>query len=157
MADLTVKDRIGIFNDNNMSLCESICKYKGYEYNYIICECSIKLKFNSFLNVNISKYNLIYRFEEIESNIHNFWVFKCLSNLFTKDIITKNICSIIILVIIFAIFIIIIVFCLKEHGMMETQIFKLIELTLKKEDGLNSMDNSKTISFDNDKSDQNEL
>ena len=30
IADLTVKDRMDIFNKNNMSLCENICIFKGY-------------------------------------------------------------------------------------------------------------------------------
>ena len=159
MLDLTVKDRIGIFNDNNMSLCESICTYKGYEqeYNSIVCECNIKLKFNSFLNVNISKYNLIYRFEDAESNSLNFWVFKCLFNAFTKDVMIKNICSVIILGIIFAVSITIVIFCLKEHGILEKKILRLFEITLQKEENNNSMDNSKTICFDNSENNKNEF
>ena len=159
MLDLTVRDRIEIFNDKNMSLCESICTYKGYEYEYksIICECSIKQKFNSFLNVNASKYNLIYRFENAELNVLNFWVLKCLFNTFTKDVIIKNICSMIILVIIFAVFVSIIIFCIKEHGIIEKKIIKLFEITLQKEENNNSMDNSKTICFENGGSDKNEF
>ena len=155
MMDLTLKDRIEIFNSYNMSLCESICTYKGYEFNNIICECSVKTKFNSFLNVNISKYNLIYRFDEAESNIHNFWVFKCLFNLFTKDIIIKNICSMVILGIIFTIFVSIIIFCIKENNILEKKIYKLIELTLKKENSNNSLDISNIINFNDSGNDSN--
>ena len=47
-------------------------------------------------------YFKIYRFEKSPSNSLNFWVFKCIINLFSIDIISKNICSIIILVILLA-------------------------------------------------------
>ena len=153
MVDLTVKDRIEIFNDNNMSLCESICTYKGYEYNNIICECSIKTKFNSFNNVNVSKYNLIYRFDEAEADIYNFWVFKCLSQLFSKDAIIKNACSLIILGIIFIIFVSIIIFCLKENSKLGKQIYKVIELTLIKKNKNNSSEKSDIFCFNNSGSD----
>ena len=74
IADLTLKERIGLFNEKNLSLCESMCTFKGYKYNNIICECRMKFKFNSFLNIKSNKYNLIYRIDEIESNNLNFWV-----------------------------------------------------------------------------------
>ena len=152
IADLTVKDRMDIFNKNNMSLCESICIFKGYSYNNIICECGIKIKFNSFLNVNVSKYNLIYRFEESPSNSLNFWVFKCMINLFSIDIISKNICSIIILVILLAALVGAFLFFLKEQAIMNNKIFMLIETTMKKDDDNNTSENSKNIYFSNDKS-----
>ena len=43
-TDLTIYDRQNGFNDNNMSLCESNCEYKGYDsINKITeCECNIK-------------------------------------------------------------------------------------------------------------------
>ena len=48
ITDLTLRDKKELFNNNNMSLCESICVYKGYVNNQIICECKIKHKFNFF-------------------------------------------------------------------------------------------------------------
>ena len=60
--DLIINDRREEFNKNNMSLCESFCTYKEYTNNQIICECDVKHKFNSFLNINVSKYDLIHRF-----------------------------------------------------------------------------------------------
>ena len=63
-----------------MSLCENLCTFKGYENNYIKCECYVKQKFNSFLNVNSDKYNLIYRFNINEKNENNFWTINCVLN-----------------------------------------------------------------------------
>ena len=157
-TDLTVQDRRGIFNDKNMSLCESICTYKGYEYDNIICECSAKIKFNSFLNVNISKYDLLYRIEEAPPNIFNFWVIKCYLNLFTKDVIMKNICSAIILGIIFAVVVSTIIFCAVDNKIMNNKIkiSMLVEINLNKKDDDDDLDNSKTISFKNE-NDKNDL
>ena len=133
LTDLTLKERMNLFNDNNMSLCESMCTFKGYEYNNIICECKIKVKFNSFLNF-IGRYNLIYRFEETQINKFNFWVIKCFYNLLTKEIIMKNLCSIIILGILFFTFIGAISFCIKEKDILNFKIQMLIESTLKNEE-----------------------
>ena len=146
MTDLIVNDKKDIFNENNMSLCESICKFKGYEYNYIICECEIKIKFNSFYNVNADKYHLIYRFEQTELNILNFWVLNCYFNILTKDVITKNLCSFIILIIIFIIIFQTFIFHIKEHDMMKN---KLSHLIVKIEENDHSFDDSKNIYFKN--------
>ena len=126
MIDLTVEDRRDTFNKNNMSLCESMCKFKGYKYNKVICECQIKIKFNSFFNIKANKYNLIYRFKQTEVKNMNFWVLKCYFNLFTKDVITKNICSFIILSIILFIIVETFIFYIKEHDMMKNKLNYLI-------------------------------
>ena len=157
ISDLTLTDRMILYNDNNMSLCESICTFKGYSYNTIFCECGIKIKFNSFLNVNVSKYNLIYRFEQSESSSLNFWVIKCFFDIFTKELIMNNICSIMILVMIFTTLVGTVVFCVKEHSMINKKIFILIESNMNKEDDNNSLDESNNAYFNNDKSEINNI
>ena len=77
-------DRKQEYNNNNMSLCESLCTFKGYINNNIICECNVKQKFNSFLNDNSDKYNLLYRFDLGEKNEKNFWTIFCFLNLKIK-------------------------------------------------------------------------
>ena len=42
-TDITIRDRRIEFNKNNMSLCESMCSFKGYAYNNIECECQLKI------------------------------------------------------------------------------------------------------------------
>ena len=147
MIDLAINERMELFNRNNMSLCESICIFKGYVKNNIICQCDIKFKFNSFYNVNSSKYSLIYRFKQVETKNLNLWVLKCYFNIFTKDIIMKNFCSIIILVIILLTFGGAIYFCTKESNILNDKIFMLYEVTMKKIDANFSLDNSKNIYF----------
>ena len=157
VTDMTLKERMDIFNDNNMSLCESMCTFKGYEYNNIICECKIKVKFNSFLNVNVSKYNLIYRFEQTESSSLNLWVVKCIFNLFSKDVVMNNLCSMIILGILGFTFLATFAFCVKGHDMLIKKIYILIESIMKKEELSNTLDSDKNIHFSNGESDVNRL
>lgn len=72
-----------------MSLCESHCTFKGYIDGQIICECEIKIKFNSYLN-NIDPYNYVTRFHELEESHINLWVMKCILLIFKKGILNKN-------------------------------------------------------------------
>jgi surface protein len=127
-TDLTLYERKNEFNKNNMSLCENNCVFKEYKNNYIQCECDIKIKFNSFLNNNVSKYNLIYRFETKPEKDSNIWVLKCISIIFSLEVITSNLCSQIILGILFFSIISVIIFYAKENGILYKKIKILIEI-----------------------------
>ena len=116
--DLTLYDRKNEFNINNMSLCESICVFKGYIDNTIHCECDIKYKFNSFLNTNVSKYSIIYKFQTNKEDKNNIWVVNCLLDIFSKEIILSNLSSQIILGIIFFSIIGSIIFYFKESNIL---------------------------------------
>ena len=127
-TDLTLYERKHFFNINNMSLCESICKFKGYLNNKIICECEIKFKFNSFLNVNSDKYNIIYRFQDDKlTKSFNIWVMKCFFNIFTLELLKTNLTSFAILIILFVIIIGTIIFVLKEKYIFFGKIHNIIE------------------------------
>ena len=142
-VDLTLKDRMNEFNRNNMSLCESICTFKGYINDHIICECDIKIKFNSFSNVNVSKYNLIHRFKNIEDKNYNFWIIKCVLFIFSKELITTNICSLIILGIILSFIIGEIIFYIKENKELYNKIESLIKLIYSNdEENKNNINNN---------------
>ena len=69
----------------------------------------------------------------------------------------KNLCSIIILGILFVTFIGSVGFCMIEHNMLNNKIFLLTESTLKKEEKDNSSDNSKNIISSNVESDINQI
>ena len=99
--DIILYDRKKEFDKNNMSLCESMCKFKGYKDNLIECECDIKNKFNSYLNNKTNKYNLIYRFDDSLSKYSfNIWVMGCFSSVFPSDNFFSNKCALIIFCII---------------------------------------------------------
>ena len=100
-TDLILYDRKNNFNLNNLSLCESMCTFKGYLNNEIICECEVKLKFNSYLNFNSDKYNLIYRFDDNKLKASfNIWVIKCIYKSFDLESLLSNTIFLVILAII---------------------------------------------------------
>ena len=130
-TDITIKDRKNEFNNNNMSLCESSCNFKGYLFEKIECECQIKNTFGTFLNVNNDKYNLIHRFKINNTHSSNFWVLQCYSLIFSKEIILSNYCSIIILGIILIILLGAIVFRIKGHQILMNKINIVIKFSFK--------------------------
>ena len=115
-TDLILYDRKDDYNKQNRSLCESICTFKGYINNKVECECEIKLKFNSFLNVNANKYKLIDRFTDNElTNSFNIWVMKCfLKYLTIMETLTSNIINYIILIVLLINIICALIFYFKE-------------------------------------------
>ena len=150
--DLSINERKAEFNRNNMSLCENICTFKGYINNYVQCECDIKLKFNSFFN-NLDKTDLIHKIEIKKKSNINFWVLQCFFFIFSKEVITNNICSIIILAIIFLFIVGAIIFYAKEKKILFHRINISIKLIFFKEKKslLNKKDNNK----ENDKKENN--
>ena len=83
--DITIKDRKIDFNNNNLSLCESNCEYKGYniETKRSECECKFKLVLSNISDIIDNKDKLIAHFKDIKS-IMNLNVIKCFKNYFQK-------------------------------------------------------------------------
>ena len=128
-----------------MSLCESMCTFKGYINKIIECECEVKLKFNSFLNVNANKHKLIQRIDNEEmTKSFNIWVFKCILNIFSLEVLTSNILGFIILGIILIIFIGGICYSVKEKYLFFGKIQKIID-----DISLNQKEKDKVIKFEN--------
>ena len=127
-TDITLKDRRNEFIDNNMSLCENNCEYKGYDNNKKIskCECSIKTEFHFLSEIKIDRKFLLNNFIELEK-ISNIYVMKCYKLLFTKDGLKFNIGSYILLGIIFFIIIFTILFRVKGYKKVELLINEVIK------------------------------
>ena len=130
-TDLTIYDRRNEFNINNMSLCESHCTFKGIVHGEILCECDIKIKFNSYMN-NVDRYSLVYRFDDLGISHFNLWLMKCFYSLFQKGALSNNIGHYIILSIMILIIIGTILFYLIERNIMLKNIKALLEDTLDK-------------------------
>ena len=129
--DILLYDRRDEFNKNNISICESLCIFKRYENKYIECECKIKNKFNSFMNVNDKKYNLIHRFENLKLNLYNFWVIKCYYLVLSKENLLSNICGLIIAAIIFINLILLIIFRAYEYNVLLKKIQFVYKATIQ--------------------------
>ena len=100
--DIILEDRQNEFINKNMSLCENNCKYNGYDKlkKKVLCECGIKSTFNYYLDLNNIDSNLLLnKFKAIKNEI-NLFVLLCFEILFTKNGLSGNIGSYILLSII---------------------------------------------------------
>ena len=113
-TDIILFDRQKFFNENNMSLCESNCKYIEYAEGTVKCECEIKTDFNKFFTYTEEEIeNLIYKFKNIKINKYNFGIIKCFQMLFTSAGFFDNYASILYLVLIGLNAALTVFFCLK--------------------------------------------
>ena len=122
-TDITLYDRKKEFNDNNMSLCEINCEYKGYDINTkaVNCECDIK----SIKNVFENKKQLLNEFINIKS-IMNIDIIKCYKILLNFRELKFNLGSLIIFGLFFLSLIFSIVFCAKGYNSFINYIIALI-------------------------------
>ena len=90
-TDIILSDRRNEFIDNNMSLCEEYCEYKGYDTNTksAKCECQTKTIFTDNKNQK-NKQKIMEEFLNIKDMI-NFGIMKCYKQLFKTESIKKNI------------------------------------------------------------------
>ena len=129
-TDITLYDRKNEFNNQNMSLCEKNCVYKGYNFDNkdVECECRIKTKFRFFSEINnLKPEELLKNFVNIKQII-NIGVIKCYKLLFSKDGIIYNIGSYILLIIIFITIIESIFFCVKGYQILFLKIKEIYNL-----------------------------
>jgi len=94
-TDVILVDRRKEFIQNNMSLCERNCDYKGYDMDSknAKCDCEIVVENNNSDIISESESdddeNFFNNFINITS-ISNIEVLKCYKNIFTKDGLIKN-------------------------------------------------------------------
>ena len=136
-TDLTLTDRKNEFIENNMTLCEETCEYKGYNTNTkkADCECPIKINLFKISQINVDKDKLYDKFKDIK-NIMNLNLMKCYKLIFTKNGIIYNIGSYIVLCVIILYFISIIIFYKKDLNIIKKDIEQiiLIKNIMEKED-----------------------
>ena len=101
-TDILINDRKEEFIQNNMSLCENICTYAGYDQNSkkALCECGIK--YQEFILSEIEKQTdlLSNNLTTDDNGNLNIGTMKCYETLFSKDGLLTNIGSYILLFII---------------------------------------------------------
>ena len=93
-TDILLNDRKEEFSDNNMSLCEKICQYVGYdsENKKALCECGIRYQDLVISDIDSQSYLLAYNFT-IDNNALNIGAMKCYELLFSKEGLLTNIGS----------------------------------------------------------------
>jgi hypothetical protein len=125
-TDIIISDRRNEYIDNNMSLCEEDCEYKGYDSKNkkSICECEIKLKFPLISEIKINKDKLLNNFKNI-NDICNLKIMECYKVFFTKEGFIKNIGSYILLFIIICSILSFIFLVIKDYKILNNTIDKI--------------------------------
>jgi hypothetical protein len=100
-TDILLNDRKEEFSENNMSLCENLCEYTGYdsENKKALCECGIRYK-ELYLSELDNDPNLLANDFVMNNETSNIGSLKCYQTLFSKEGLLKNIGSYILLFII---------------------------------------------------------
>ena len=122
-TDIILDDRKEEFIINNLSLCEDICEYKGYNENSkkVSCACGVKTK--EFLITDIvADKNLLSNNFTFDNSKTNFVTMKCVYTLFTKEGLIKNIANYIILAFFIPFIILLILFYKVGYYLLETDI-----------------------------------
>ena len=115
-TDISLNDRKNEFNNNNMSLCESNCDYKGYnsEKKKVKCDCDVKIKLSLITDIITNKDNLLKKIVDIK-NVINLNIMKCFKTLFSKEGLKNNIGNYILLSIIFINLCLLFIFLFKGY------------------------------------------
>ena len=132
-TDMILYDRRKEFNDYNMSLCESNCKFIGSNDLYVICECPVNYNFNRFLLLDdIERDNSIYRFKDNKLEKFNFAILQCFQHIFTSQAMTSNYASLIYIVLLGLNVTGMLLFCFKGYNILYMQARALSEFPKNK-------------------------
>ena len=94
-TDIILNDRKDEYTENNLSLCENNCQFNGYNLTTkkAICECVTKVEINYISDILLDENILSNNFNDTESSKTNIGTMKCVSLLFSKNGLIKNIGS----------------------------------------------------------------
>ena len=94
-ADIILNDRKDEYTENNLSLCENNCQFNGYNSTTkkAICECVTKVEINYISDILSEENILSNNLNSTESSKTNIGTMKCVSLLFSKNGLIKNIGS----------------------------------------------------------------
>ena len=151
-TDILLNDRKEEFSKNNMSLCENICEYNGYdlETKKALCECGIRYK-EFLLSELDNDTNLLQNNLTLDNTTSNMGSMKCYQTLFTKEGLLTNIGSYILLIIIVLHLVSIIVFYKCGYAILDANIQDIIDekKRLKKMETKENNKNSKRFTIFN--------
>ena len=134
-TDISLADRKNKFVNNNLTLCEEDCEFKGYDSNTkkALCSCEVKISLPLISEINIDKKKLFNSFSDIK-NIANLDLMKCYNTLFSKKGIIRNYGFFILLSNIFLFIICLIIFYSKEHKKIKIIIYGFIIYKINKKE-----------------------
>ena len=90
-TDILITDRIDEFIKKNLSLCESDCKYEGYNTSdkQSTCNCKVKNEMEFISDIINNPNKLSNNFNGNKNNLNSLNVFQCTKNLFSYAIATN--------------------------------------------------------------------
>ena len=126
-TDILLNDRKDEFADKNMSLCENLCDYKGYDQKNkkALCECGIRYK-EFVLSELDNETNLLANNLTLDNKTSNIGVLKCYNTVFSKDGLLKNIGNYVLVIILIIHLVSIIVFYKCGYQVLELYINDII-------------------------------
>ena len=148
-TDIIINDRQDEFVDNNMSLCENICDYIGYdkENKKALCQCGIK--YNEFIISELNNEQNLLSGDFVKDNsTTNFGTLKCYETLFSKDGLLDNIGSFVLISVVLFYTISAIIFYKVGYEILKNYIKHIMS---KFKDEKNNLENKKHKSNNNQK------
>ena len=141
-----------------MSLCEVNCQYIDYDFGakQSLCECKVKLDFNSFSEIVFDK-DIIWKYFIDINRITNIYTMKCINLLFSKEGLKRNIGSYILLIIIFLYIILVILFKTKEFSKLKKIIKDIVKVDKDENKKINKNLIKKRSSTNNKKTNKKKL
>jgi surface protein len=142
-TDMTLYDRRNEFNNNNLSLCEKMCNYKGYNKSTskVECYCILKQKFNE---KDIIEDEPILKLSTSKSNI-NMDIMQCTEYLNSIGDLISNPGFYLLIFILVLFFIVFIIFFFKGYNSLKNNIDEVIDKRFKLNDNNNIIKNKKII------------
>ena len=128
-TDILLEDRKNEYIDNNLSLCESNCAYKGYneDSKKAMCECESKTKIGLISDLMNNDNILSNNFSE-DNSVSNIISMKCTKTLFTKEGLITNIGSYFLLITFIFFLISIFIFYKCGYQIIENTINEILKL-----------------------------
>ena len=92
-TDILLNDRQNEYIENNLSLCENNCTFKGYnkDSKKALCECETKPKIGLISEIIQDKNILSNNFNNTNNSTSNIVTMKCIDTLFSKEGLLTNI------------------------------------------------------------------
>ena len=133
-TDIILNDRKNEYVDNNLSLCENDCTFNGYDSDTkkAKCECYTKVEINYISDIISDENILSNNFNLSENSKTNLGAMKCVSLLFSKNGLIKNIGSYIIFFVLVLFAAAIFFFYKCGHQLIEDNIREILDLKLNK-------------------------
>ena len=125
-VDMTLYDRKNEFNNNNMSLCESKCEFRGYNSttSKAICFCQIKNNM-TYSYDDINQNDLLTKIQSDKSN-SNLDVTQCMEVFGSTEELKSNSGFYLLLFILIIFIIVFIIFCIKGRELLKNKIDEII-------------------------------